>query len=55
MKVFFAIVTNLFMCHYHRLKPALSVAESHIEIEIHKIFHNSPYTKIPLVAIVRNS
>jgi len=55
MKVFFDIVNNLFIRHYHRARPAFLCRELYLRFRKSQIFHNSLYTKIPLVAIVRNS
>jgi len=55
MKVFFDIVNNLFIRHYRRARAALFVGEPHFHFGKSQIFHNSLYTKIPLVDIVRNS
>ena len=55
MKVFLAIVNNLFMCHYQQAKLPLTRVAPQFEFHKPQIFHNSLYTKIPLVAIVRNS
>ena len=55
MKVFLAIVSNLFISHYHWLCRRF-YARSRVCVPKKDpiFFHNSPYTKVPLIAIVRN-